>query len=540
MARKSRKNMVEETLITATESIMYRAGAYKRLSSSDTKKRGDSLETQQKIIENYISEAPDIQLSESYADNNATGTNFDRPGFQKMIADAESGKINCIIVKDLTRFGRNAIDSGYYLEKYLPALNVRVIAITDNYDSNDGDGGIMIPLKNIIAEAYALDIGRKVRSVQQQNIKNGRFIGRMAAYGYDKDPNDCHKLIIDPVAAVTVKQIFEWAAEGEVPGEIARRLSNANIPTPSHYKQSRDIIANVRLLGSGKWERRSVIKLLENQIYAGDMVQGRKTTFNHKDTLVHPDKWICVPNTHEPIITREMFENVQLLLKQASTLACSKRQSKGAYSPNLFKGKIFCASCGCPLHRKRQNKDGVYWFRCESQWKYGRDTCVCVSVKETDLKTAIIELLHKKSEAILGKFISIEAPTAIASGKAIEKELKEIRSQLDKGGRMLKSLFESLASGLITNDEFIQMKSDYQAKNEVMTTRVNEIHSLQREADEQRKDYRDFAEAVSSVVSSNELTAEIINTLVEKILVRPNKSFEIYFNFGDEFMGVYQ
>ena len=535
MARKSRKDMVCDAVSSVPGRVVYRAGVYKRLSSSDTKKRGDSLETQHKIIEGYISDAPDIRLCESYVDNNATGTNFERPGFQRMLADAESGKINCIIVKDLTRFGRNAIDSGYYLEKCLPSLNVRVIAVTDNYDSNDGDGGIMLPLKNIIAESYALDIGRKCRAVQRQKIIDGRFIGRMAPYGYDKDPLDCHKLMIDPVAAATVTQMFEWAGEGVSYGEITRRLNSAGIPTPSHYKQSRGIIANEKLIGLGKWQKWVVTKILRDQVYVGDMVQGKTRTVNCKEIAASPDEWICVPNTHEAIISRGLFERVQTMREQASALDASKRQSQGAYLPNMFKGKIFCDKCGRPLHRHRQNKDGSYWFRCESQWKYGKDTCVCVSVREADLKTAIIELLHKKSEVILGKFIRIDTRTSKSAGIVYDKELHELNVQLDTNSRTLKSLFESLVSGLVTDDEFGQMKLDCETKHKSMTARVSEIRQLQLDADEQRSEYRNFADAVSSVLANEKLTTEIVDNLIDKILVRPDKGFELSFKFGDEF-----
>ena len=197
MARKSRKQPDVAVAPPVSIKIMYNAAVYVRLSADVKRKRSDSLETQKNIIENFIAASPDIQVAGFYSDNYSTGTNFDRPAFQKMLADVESGKINCIIVKDLTRFGRNAIDAGYYLEKYLPSLNVRFIAITDNYDSINGDGGIILPLKNVIAESYALDISRKCRAVQRQNIKDGRFVGRMAPYGLALDPKDCHKLIVD-------------------------------------------------------------------------------------------------------------------------------------------------------------------------------------------------------------------------------------------------------------------------------------------------------------------------------------------------------
>jgi DNA invertase Pin-like site-specific DNA recombinase len=213
MARKSRK-AIETSIMAQPEQLIYNAGAYIRLSSDARRKPGDSLENQQDIIENHIATSPDIRLVEIYCDNQTTGTNFDRSDFNRMLEDAQSGRINCIIVKDLSRFGRNSIDSGYYIEKQLPAMGVRFIAVTDAFDSKDGDGGVMIPLKNMIAESYALDISRKCRAVQQQNIQDGRFVGRLAPYGYSKAPDDCHRLVIDEEAAAVVRQMFDWAASG--------------------------------------------------------------------------------------------------------------------------------------------------------------------------------------------------------------------------------------------------------------------------------------------------------------------------------------
>jgi DNA invertase Pin-like site-specific DNA recombinase len=242
MARKSHKNLDTATVEIQFSPAVYNAAAYVRLSSDAAKKRGDSLETQRNIIENYVAASPDIRIAEVYEDNAKTGTNFERAGFQKMLADCESGKINCILVKDLTRFGRNAIDAGYYLEKYLPSLGVRFIAVTDGFDTNESDGGILLPLKNVISEAYALDISRKCKSVQRQNIADGRFVGRMAPYGYAKSPLDCHKLIVDSDAAPIVRQIFAWAHSGASVGEVTRRLNEASVLTPSRYKLEKGVV----------------------------------------------------------------------------------------------------------------------------------------------------------------------------------------------------------------------------------------------------------------------------------------------------------
>lgn len=403
MARKSRKNVEVEITTSAPSQMFFKAAAYVRLSSDDSKKRGDSLGTQRNIIENFIATSSDIRLFKLYTDNNTTGTNFERPGFQHMLMDIERGNLNCIIVKDLTRFGRNAIDAGYYLEKYLPALGVRFIAVTDGYDSLEGDGGILLPLKNIISESYALDIGRKCRAVQRQNIADGRFVGRLAPYGYDKSPTDCRKLIIDETAAEVVRQIFAWAADGLGDGEITRRLNDTGILIPSRYKQSNGLISSENNIGKEYWTKRAVTNMLTDRVYVGDMVQGKTQTVGGKQINVSPDEWITVKNTHEPIISREMFENVQHLRTLNSERDKASRRKAIPYAENIFGGKIFCAKCGYPMRRKRQNKDNVYWYRCESQHRYSKSACVQVSVREADLITEVLTLLHKQAEILCGR-----------------------------------------------------------------------------------------------------------------------------------------
>ena len=196
----------------------------------------------------------------------------------------------CFKLKDLSRFGRNAIDSGYYIEKHLPALGVRFVAVTDSFDSLEGDGGIMLPLKNIIAESYALDISRKCRSVQRQNIREGRFVGRMAPYGFMKMPDDCRRLAVDEEAAAVVRRMFDFVADGKGVGELIRQLNEDGVLPPSHYKWEKGLIANKKLLGKPYWQKRTVTNILEDRVYVGDMVQGKTRTVDGKELSVPKDE----------------------------------------------------------------------------------------------------------------------------------------------------------------------------------------------------------------------------------------------------------
>src|SRR5699024_10556351 len=249
MARKSRKN---QTATPVCDTSLYiRTALEIRLSVEDNKKRGHSIENQKLVLENFLAGRPEFVVYNTYVDNGATGTNFHRPGFQQMLSDIEAGLIDCVIVKDLSRLGRNSIDTGYYIEQYFRAHQIRFIALTDQFDTADASnlhGGIMLPLKNMINEAYALDIGRKIKAQARQAMKDGEYIGARAPYGYRKDPENCHKLLIDPEAAEVVFQIFQWAYEHVGLNDIARRLNEQGIQTPSHRKRATGEITHENLV----------------------------------------------------------------------------------------------------------------------------------------------------------------------------------------------------------------------------------------------------------------------------------------------------
>lgn len=532
MARKSRKHLIDTPMTheLPPERVCYCAAAYLRLSADDKRKRGDSLETQRNIIENFVATTPDIRITEIYTDNDLTGTNFDRPGFQKMLSDIEHGKINCIIVKDLSRFGRSVIDAGYYLEKHLPALGVRFIAVTDSYDSADGDGGIMIPLKNLINESYALDISRKCRAVHQQNIASGRFVGRLAPYGFRKSPDDCRKLIPDPDTVETVRQIFDWSAIGTSAHEIVRRLNAHGVPTPGHRNFAQGFNTDKKLIGTVHWKVQTIRNILSDRVYVGDMVQGKTRTVNGKGRSIDPSEWVCVPNTHEPIVSRDVFDRVQMVRQSAYSKAMTIQKAAVPYTTNIFQGKVVCDNCGHLIRRKRQNKDGTYWFRCESQTKYGKEACTIVAVKETELKVEIMTILHKQSEAIFGRYISLERTSCDSS----ETELREINQNLDKDGRILRSLYENLVSKLITQAEFVQMKAEYEAKIERLSKKADEIRKRRNEMNARISEYHDVADAASATLSDDKLTATLMDRLIQEIRVYPNKSFDVLFRFRDE------
>ena len=545
MARKSRKNLdvlTAPTIELTPTATVYNAAGYIRLSVEDNKKKGESVETQKTILENFITLAPDMKLHDFYIDNGISGTTFERPAFKKMLADAESGVINCIIVKDLSRMGRNAIDTGYYIEKYLPSIGCRFVAVNDDFDTNgdmNNSAGVILPLKNIINEAYALDIGRKIKAQQRQAMKDGEYVGARPPYGFLKSPDNCHKLIIDPIAAPTVRQIFEWFLDEVSVNHIVRRLNEAKIPTPSHYRKSMGIITHENLIGNGAWQTFTVTRILENDVYVGDMVQGKSQTISRKQTQVNESEWIRVQDTHEAIITRETLAKAKARLKFLADKSAAK--PKTPYSPNIFKGKVFCGHCGCSMHRtggwkRKKTGERRYVFRCPSNDRKARGSCETFTIQEADVKDALFAIIQSHAGIIIGNSLKLRKCSADVDSKReeVKAELSALKLETDKTGRMFKSLYESLVDKLITGDEYREMREKYEIKMQENLARAVELKNNQAELDKQITEYCKLSDLIADT-ENNSITASVIDCLVDRIHFFADRTIKIDFLFNKEF-----
>ena len=402
MARKSRKQTAAPM---PAPSLYVHVALYIRLSVEDNKKRGCSVENQKLVLNDFLSDKPDFVVYDTYIDNGATGTNFHRPGFQQMLSDIEAGHINCVIVKDLSRLGRNSIDTGYYIEQYFHAHNVRFIAVTDQFDTADSGnlhGGIMLPLKNMINEAYALDIGRKIKAQARQAMKDGDYIGARAPYGYRKDPDNCHKLLIDENTAPVVKQIFEWAHEHVALNRIVRNLNEMGIPAPSHYKKTTGEITSPGLIGSGKWQTRTVMKILESEVYTGDLVQGKTKIVDHQQVKAGEDNLIIAKCTHEPIIS------MSCLMQFRNTENRSVKKAKQLQNVPTHQtfSKVKCSVLIVQkLHRQRAERrkgPDTYWFHCLTNSRVEKDSCKGAMIQEKELISTVTAILEKELTVALG------------------------------------------------------------------------------------------------------------------------------------------
>lgn len=289
---------------------IWRAALYTRLSREDgDKPESDSIANQRSLLEDFAARQPDLQVIGQYSDDGFTGTNFQRPDFQRMIADIEAGKINCVIVKDLSRFGRDYINSGRYLERWFPEHGVRFLAINDHIDSENGPYDMLLPFKNVFNEQYARDISNKVKSAMQSKQRQGQFIGAFASYGYRKDPEDHNKLLIDPCAAAVVQRIFDLYEQGNGKIRIAKLLNEEGIPCPSEYKKlNGERYHNGQKLGKTTyWTYSTIHRMLKNQMYIGNMEQGRapRQIMHGRAKQLDRSQWTVVEGTHEPIISRD-------------------------------------------------------------------------------------------------------------------------------------------------------------------------------------------------------------------------------------------
>ena len=322
----------------------YKVAGYVRLSKEDKiKDESNSITNQKEIITSYIKKNEDLELIDFYIDDGYSGTTFDRPDYKIMFNDLVSGKVNTVIVKDLSRFGRNHVESDNYIENILPGYNVRFISIIDDIDSlnkNNSTDSVLIPLKNLMNDQYAKDISVKVRSTLKMKQLNGEFIGVTAPYGYLKNPKDKHKFIIDKEASYIVKKIFNMALLGKSRKEIAEHLNNKNVLTPSLYKLSKENTNNEELIRSKKWNAEIVNRILRNETYTGTLIQNIKTKPNYRtDKLidVNKDEWIITENHHEPIISKDKFDEAQNILD---------KQKGSRNSEDILLSYLQCADCG--------------------------------------------------------------------------------------------------------------------------------------------------------------------------------------------------
>lgn len=538
MARKSRKGVSAPEQPKKDYMKIWRTALYIRLSVEFNGKRGDSLETQRQIMEAYAALCPDLEIVEVYTDNGITGRTFEREAFQRMLADVDAGKINCIMVKDLSRLGRNTIDTGYYIEKYFPLHRVRFIAVNDQFDSEDSENSgnhLIVPLKNMINEAYAADISKKVRAQQNQAMRDGEFVGARPPYGYRKDPDNCHRLLVNEDTAPIVRQIFQWTVDGVALNVIVKRLNEQGVMTPGYYLASIGLITSKKLMGSGKWQTWTVGKILADEVYTGDMVQGKHTNVGHKQVVTKPVDWIVVRNTHEPLVSREVFAKAQAVREQMASKYT--RTMKVPYSENILRGRVFCAHCGKNLHRQRSH--GRYFYRCISNDRMGEGSCTggIIHLPEPDLFDAILTIIRQKAEVVMGEALRLKrCDNKIAAQKAqVDQEIAELGRQTQKNKALHSGLYENFVKGILTKAEYLEMREDYSQKISGAVERVQQLQTRQSELERQMERCTSMADKLAAVDKDTALSALLVEQLIERVTVNGPDDVSVKFSFEGGF-----
>ena len=517
------------------------AADYLRLSSEDgDKAESDSIRNQRSLIQDFVKKHSDISLVEEYVDDGYRGANFERPAFQRMMEDVRNHKINCIIVKDLSRLGRNYIETGRYLEKIFPVLGVRFIAVNDHYDSadtkNDTDQ-IIVPFKNLINDAYCRDISMKIRSQLDIKRKKGQFIGSYAGYGYFKDPNDKNHLVIDEYAAEIVRLIFHMKIEGFSADRIAMKLNEMGVLTPMEYKRSCGFNYNsgFRSGNEPKWGASSVLRILKNELYVGTMVQGKSRKINYKVKVsreIEPENWIKVEGTHEPIITREMFDCVQNLMK------LDTRTSPEKESIYVFSGLLRCGDCGQNMVRRsvRKNEKQYFYYHC-STFKSG-EGCSSHNISDVALQKVVLNAIRNqialivKADAIIAQIENI--PQQQFGIKVLDTQMKALGVEIQKYKDLKSNLYQDMIDGIITREEYRDIKQTFSQKIETAEESVRELERKKKRMLSNEMRTQKWVEEFKQCQNIKTLDRKVAVMLLNRIVVYSSDRIEIHFNNEDE------
>ncbi len=508
------------------------------------KAESNSIGSQRELIRSFIREQEDMELFDCYADDNYSGSNFERPEFKRMISDIEAGRVNCVIVKDLSRFGRDYIETGRYLDQVFPALGVRFIALTDRYDSFSADAGernIVLPVKNFINDSYCRDISTKVKSQLAVKRRKGECLAAFAVYGYRKSAEDRNTLLVDDYAAEIVRRIFAWKIEGMAVSAIAEKLNDLHILSPKEYKKSLGL--NYRggfTRGScSKWSSPSIRRILTNGVYLGHLVQGRTERVNIKvkKRVEKPEEeWVRVEDAHEPIISADDFAIVQNLLKADGRVSPKRKE----ISP--FMGLLFCGDCREQMVRRvncYKGTEKVYYI-CST--KNRGEGCSRHSIEETVLKELAGTAIRRYANDFLEQEkLFAQAKEREANLQAVisyNKEIARLKKEQEKYYSLTAGLYEDLRTGVITKEEFGRLHGEFQKKAENLAAAEGRQEQLVKEMFKAGVLSAGRLAAFQDSLELKEIDRHTLASLVKRIWVYEGKRIEIEFYFTDQYQAM--
>ena len=523
---------------TAALCEVWKAALYLRISKEDgDKEESDSITNQRELLYSFAESAPDITVVSERADDGFSGASFQRPYFQKMMEDIKNGLVNCVIVKDLSRFGRNFSESGRYIEHIFPFLGVRFISVNDGIDTankKSRSDDIVIPFMNLMNDAYCRDISIKIRSQLDVKRKNGDFVGSFAVYGYKKDDRNKNRLVIDDTAADIVRLIFRWKLEGYSQQRIADQLNNLGILSPMEYKKAAGLLFKTIFHTSGKarWSAVAVGRILRDETYTGTLVQGKSATPNHKikKKFQKPvEDWARVADTHEAIISLKDFQIAN------SLLAKDTRVAPGEEAVYPFSGIVKCGNCGENLIRKpvQTGEKRYVYYICTGGCKGHRISEDTLTGDVTTALQAHIDNILNLERILL--FID-NLPLRQEEVKRLDRQLVQKRAEIGRYEKLHFSLYESLQNGIISESEYRDMKANYAALSEEaerdavkLAAEIEDNIACKGEKNgwiEHFRQYHDFTE----------LTRKMLVSVVDSIVVYPKSRLEIAFRYSYDYI----
>lgn len=523
----------------------WKAALYIRLSRDDGDKlESNSVTNQREILKEHIKLHPDIAVYDTYIDDGWSGTNFNRPGFLRMMEDIYAGKVNCVIVKDLSRFCRNASEGGQYLDNVFVRYRVRFIALNNGIDTASGSMNaatqlISVGVTNVINESVAATTSVNVRGTLNVNRQQGKFIGSFPTYGYLKDPDDHHKLIIDEETAPIVRLIFDRFLAGCSIMGIAKELNAMGIPNPSAYKRSKGLKYRhpAGEKNDGLWPDSSVRRILRNEMYIGNMIQGKNTTISYKIKqcrAVPKEDWIRVEGTHEAIIDPETFQKAQDLFSR------NIRKPPGSNEVLLFSGLVRCGHCGRMMTKKtnRHSYGTYHYYRCTTHNKMDPTKCTGQTIRIDRLEKAVLVFLQTMVAASVEYEELLERIHHSTQRKnessALKKALEHQRSEREKLHRMMVDLYPDWKNGILSQEEYLSLKADIQAKLQTLDGSIEKLHQTAEQYAQGPEQDNEFLAHFKQYRNFIDLTRPMLVELVREIRVYEGGRLEIVLNFQDE------
>ena len=552
MARKKKTVPAPVEAAAQDSPVTSSTGLYARLSVLDNGKAdGDPIESQVKIIKHYLSEHPELRLTDQYLDNGYSGVSFERPQWERLMRDVRAGKINCIIVKDLSRLGRNYIETGNFLERICPKLGVRFISVNDNYDTHNirSQDELTVSVKNIVNDYYAKDISMKSGAALKAKRQSGEYIGSYAPHGYHKDPENKNRLLVDPETAPVIRQIYEWRAQGLGIGTIARILNERDIPSPGRYRFEHGVITNNNKKGSALlWNRHALTDILRNIVYIGHLAQGKCTASLIRGIPVHrvpESEWDIVYNTHEPIISQELFDRVQEV-NEARAKAYKAAYGTCSHLPtrrNPYREKLVCADCGTQLklyrNISRDRKKVYFVYICPTYEEHRELRCTKKSIRCDDLDAAVLQALRVQIElfcnaqAVLMKLA--EKRTSGCTDETQKKsEICSIQQEIKRKQGYSLALYEDYKSGLLTKEECVMAREQYQKEIEALKEQMELLECPQDSASKAIERSKEWEKRFEEYRHAEQVSPELISAFVDRIQVWADGSIKITFLFDNE------